>query len=214
MEFSPAPSPAHAAPDARTRIRQAALELFLEQGFHGTSMRQVARRAEVALAAIYNHTPSKEALFVDLLSELVPHRGLVGAMSRATGDSVEALIHDATRRMAVALTDQQPNMRLMFIELLEFQGRHASFLAEEFLPEAARFVARLQGATGRLRPYPSMIIARAFFGLIMSYAVSEAFFREIKVVEFQLDDLTAFGNILLHGILEPEPPQTVRSDTG
>ena len=200
--------------DARTRIRKAALDLFLEQGFHGTSMRQVARRAEVGLAAIYNHTPSKEALFVDLLSELVPHRGLVGAMSRATGDSVEALIDDATRRMAVALTDQQPNMRLMFIELLEFQGRHASFLAEEFLPEAALFVARLQAAAGRLRPYPPMIIARAFFGLIMSYAVSEAFFRDIQLVEFQLDDLTAFGNILLHGILEPEPSGAVRSDTG
>jgi len=209
--------PAAAAPaasDARTRIRQAALELFLEQGFHGTSMRQVARRAEVALAAIYNHTPSKESLFVDLLSELVPHRGLVGAMSRATGDSVEALIHDATRRMAVALTDQQPNMRLMFIELLEFQGRHASFLAEEFLPEAALFVARLQGATGRLRPYSPMIIARAFFGLIMSYAVSVAFFKDIALVEFQLDDLTAFGNILLHGILEPQPSGAARPDTG
>jgi AcrR family transcriptional regulator len=188
--------------------------LFLEQGFHGTSMRQVARRAEVALAAIYNHTPSKEALFVDLLSELVPHRGLVGAMSRATGDSVEALIHDATRRMAVALADQQPNMRLMFIELLEFQGRHASYLAEEFLPEAAQFVTRLQSATGRLRSYSPMIIARAFFGLIMSYAVSVAFFKDIALVEFQLDDLTAFGNILLHGILEPQPSGAARSDTG
>ena len=177
-------------------------------------MRQVARRAGVALAAIYNHTPSKEALFVDLLSELVPHRGLVGAMSRATGDSVEALIHDATRRMAVALTDQQPNMRLMFIELLEFQGRHASFLAEEYLPEPALFVARLQGATGRLRPYPPMIIARAFFGLVMSYAVSVAFFKDIALVESHRDALPAFGNILLHGILEPQPSGAGRSDTG
>ena len=188
--------------------------MFLEQGFHGTSMRQVARQAGVALAAIYNHTPSKEALFVDLLSELVPHRGLVGAMSRATGDSVEALIHDATRRMAVALTDQQPNMRLMFIELLEFQGRHASFLAEEFLPEAALFVAQLQGAAGRLRPYSPMIIARAFFGLIMSYAVSVAFFKDIALIEFQPDDLSAFGNILLHGILDTQPSVAVRRDTG
>jgi AcrR family transcriptional regulator len=190
------------------------LDLFLEQGFHGTSMRQVSRRAGVALAAIYNHTPSKEALFVELLSEFVPHRGLVAAMSHATGATVEALVSDATRRMAVALADQQANMRLMFIELLEFRGRHASFLAEEFLPGAALFVARLQGAEGRLRPYPPMIIARAFFGLVISYAVSVAFFKDIELVEFNPDDLTAFGNILLHGILDSEPSGAVRSETG
>jgi AcrR family transcriptional regulator len=207
-----APSPA--LPDARSRIRQAALDLFLEQGFHGTSMRQVARRADVALAAIYNHTPSKEALFVDLLSDLIPHRKLVAAMSRAGGDTIESLITDANRRMAEALTDQQANMRLMFIELLEFRGRHASFLAEELLPEAVGFIARLQQADGRLRPFPPMIIARAFFGLVMSYAVSVAFLKDIPLVEFQPDDLTAFGNILLHGILEPEPLGAVRSDTG
>jgi AcrR family transcriptional regulator len=207
-------APAPALPDARSRIRQAALDLFLEQGFHGTSMRQVARRADVALAAIYNHTPSKEALFVDLLSDLIPHRKLVAAMSRAGGDTIESLITDATRRMAEALTDQQANMRLMFIELLEFRGRHASFLAEELLPEAVGFIARLQQADGRLRPFPPMIIARAFFGLVMSYAVSVAFLKDIPLVEFQPDDLTAFGNILLHGILEPEPLGAVRSDTG
>ena len=210
-ELATSPLPAQ---DTRSRIRQAALDLFLDQGFHGTSMRQIAGRAGVALAAIYNHTPSKEALFVELLSDLIPHRRLVAAMSRASGNSIEALITDATRRMAEALTDQQANMRLMFIELLEFQGRHASFLAGELLPGAVDFIVRLQRADGRLRRYSPMIIARAFFGLIMSYAVSVAFFKDIALIEFQPDDLTAFGNILLHGILDTEPSVAVRRDTG
>jgi len=203
-----------AAEGARARIRQGALDLFLEHGFHGTSMRQIARRAGVSLAAIYNHIPSKEALFVELLSGLVPHRGLVAGMSHAAGDTVEALISDATRRMGEALTENQVNMRLMFIELLEFKGRHAPFLAEEFLPEAAAFVGKLQQAEGRLRPYPPIIIARAFFGLVMSYAVSVAFFRDIPLVEFGPEDLTAFGNIFLHGILDAEASGAVRSATG
>ncbi len=210
-ELATSPLPAQ---DTRSRIRQAALDLFLDQGFHGTSMRQIARRAGVALAAIYNHTPSKEALFVELLSDLIPHRRLVAAMSRASGDSIEALITDATRRMAEALTDQQANLRLMFIELLEFRGRHASFLAGELLPGAVDFIVRLQRADDRLRRYSPMIIARAFFGLIMSYAVSVAFFKDIALIEFQPDDLTAFGNILLHGILDTEPSVAVRRDTG
>jgi AcrR family transcriptional regulator len=189
--------------DTGERIRQAALQLFLDQGYHGTSMRQIARRAGVALAAIYNHLPSKEALFVDLLSDLLPHRAMLRAMSEATGDSVEALIGDSTRRVAAVLADQQTNLRLMFIELLEFQGRHAGFLAEELLPGALTFLRRLQQADGRLRPYPPMIIARAYFGLLLSYAVTVAFFRQVGLVEFRPDDLTDLGNILLHGILEP-----------
>ncbi len=198
----------------RARIRRAALDLFLEHGFHGTSMRLIARRAGVALAAIYNHYASKEALFVDLLTELVPHRGLVAAMSRADGDTVEALIADATRRMGEALTENQVNMRLMFVELLEFNGRHAPSLAEEFLPEAAGFVTKLQRAEGKLRPYPTIIIARVFFGLVMSYAVSVAFFKDIPLLELGPEDLTAFGGIFLHGILEAEASGAVRSATG
>jgi AcrR family transcriptional regulator len=194
--------------DTRQRIREAALELFLQQGFHGTSMRQIARKAGVALAAIYNHTASKEALFVELLSELVPQRAMIRAMAGASGSSVEALIHDATRRIADALADQQDNLRLMFIELLEFQGRHVSFLAEDLLPGATGFMTRLQQADGRLRPYAPMLIARAFYGLVMSYAITAAFFKESPLVDTRPDDMTAFGNILLHGILEA-PPSTL-----
>jgi AcrR family transcriptional regulator len=191
--------------DTRSRIRDAALQLFLEQGYHGTSMRQIARRAGVAPAAIYNHLPSKEALFVELLSDLLPHRAMLRAMAEASGGSVEELVGDATRRVAEVLAVQDPNLRLMFIELLEFQGRHAGFLAEELLPGALTFMRRLQQAKGRLRPYSPMIIARAFFGLLMSYAVTVSFFRQVGMVEFRQDDLTDFGNILLHGILEPAP---------
>jgi AcrR family transcriptional regulator len=194
-----------AALDTLSRIRDAALQLFLEQGYHGTSMRQIARRAGVAPAAIYNHLASKEALFVDLLSDLLPHRAMLRAMAEASGDSVEQLVSDATRRVAEVLADQDPNLRLMFIELLEFQGRHAGFLAEELLPGALTFMVRLQQADGRLRPYSPMIIARAFFGLLMSYAVTVTFFRQVGMVEFRQEDLTDFGNILLHGILEPAP---------
>lgn len=194
-----------AALDTLSRIRDAALQFFLEQGYHGTSMRQIARRAGVAPAAIYNHLASKEALFVDLLSDLLPHRAMLRAMAEASGDSVEQLVSDATRRVAEVLADQDPNLRLMFIELLEFQGRHAGFLAEELLPGALTFMVRLQQADGRLRPYSPMIIARAFFGLLMSYAVTVTFFRQVGMVEFRQEDLTDFGNILLHGILEPAP---------
>jgi len=50
-------------PDAtREAILDAALELFVERGFHGTAVPLVAERAGIAAGTIYRHFESKEAL--------------------------------------------------------------------------------------------------------------------------------------------------------
>jgi len=52
----------------RQNILQAAYALFLNQGFHGTSMRQIAARAGLAPGSIYNHFNSKDAIW-EILSK-------------------------------------------------------------------------------------------------------------------------------------------------
>ena len=46
----------------RQTIEEAAYELFLENGYSATSMRQIAERAELALGGIYNHFSGKEEI--------------------------------------------------------------------------------------------------------------------------------------------------------
>jgi AcrR family transcriptional regulator len=46
--------------DTRARIQQVALELFSEQGYERTSLREVAERLGVTKAALYYHFKSKE----------------------------------------------------------------------------------------------------------------------------------------------------------
>src|ERR671936_254385 len=48
--------------ETRTRILDAAEELFMQHGFEGTSMRQLTARAGVNLAAVNYHFGSKHAL--------------------------------------------------------------------------------------------------------------------------------------------------------
>ena len=48
--------------ETRTRILDAAEELFMQHGFQGTSMRQLTSRAGVNLAAVNYHFGSKDAL--------------------------------------------------------------------------------------------------------------------------------------------------------
>src|ERR1700750_1538957 len=46
--------------DTRARIQQIALELFAEQGYERTSLREIAERLGVTKAALYYHFKSKE----------------------------------------------------------------------------------------------------------------------------------------------------------
>lgn len=50
-----------------TAIREAAARLFLEQGYQGTSMDEVAAAAQVSKQTIYTHFANKEELFTDLV---------------------------------------------------------------------------------------------------------------------------------------------------
>src|SRR3990170_1569678 len=186
----------------RKAILEAAFRLFLEQGYHGTSIRQVARDAGITPAAIYNHFQGKESLFIDLLSDRVPHHAVLAALKTAQGGSAHELTHDAVQRMRSAMVNQFDNLRLMFIEIIEFQGRHASGLVGRFLPQLLEFVERLRQVDGRAFRYPDIIVARAFFGLFMSYAITVVILGQAPGFRDDPKDLADFADVFLHGVLD------------
>jgi AcrR family transcriptional regulator len=61
-DLAPAPAP----PDTRERILDVALDFFTEQGYDGTSLRQIAERLGVTKAALYYHFESKEDILMAL----------------------------------------------------------------------------------------------------------------------------------------------------
>lgn len=67
-------SEAHRRADTRTRIQSIALELFAEQGYEKTSLREIAERLGVTKAALYYHFKTKEdivgSLFDDFLARV------------------------------------------------------------------------------------------------------------------------------------------------
>ena len=98
--------PAREARDTRQNILDAALDLFAEKGFFGTSMRELARAVGVRESAIYHHFANKEALLEAIMSEAgeerahraemalnklgtVPVRELLMAIAREMLDSWE-----------------------------------------------------------------------------------------------------------------------------
>jgi AcrR family transcriptional regulator len=55
------------ADDTRVRLFTAGAELFATQGYHATSVEQIARRAGVAKGTFFLHFPTKDAIVMDLV---------------------------------------------------------------------------------------------------------------------------------------------------
>ncbi len=53
----------------REKIKQEALKLFAEFGYHQTSVRMIAKNVGIRESAIYNHFPSKKDLFLELVHD-------------------------------------------------------------------------------------------------------------------------------------------------
>ena len=70
---------------------------FTERGYHGTSMRDIARAADVTVASIYHHFPSKQ----DILQELM--RRTLGDVLAATRTAIDAAGPGATDRLGALM---------------------------------------------------------------------------------------------------------------
>lgn len=55
-------------PSPLPSILEAALDCFVEQGYHGTSIRVIAERAGLSVPGLYHHFASKQALLVAIVS--------------------------------------------------------------------------------------------------------------------------------------------------
>ena len=69
--MSSPPAPARLTDRKRAAILDAAVAEFRHAGYEATSMDRVAARAGVSKRTVYNHFPSKEALFEQILERLL-----------------------------------------------------------------------------------------------------------------------------------------------
>ncbi len=204
----PAPPPSTQRGEAtRAKIVEAAYGLFLKHGFHGASMRQIANGAGLALGGIYNHFASKEEIFAAVLDDYHPYHTVMPALEQSQGETVEAFMRDAASRIHESVKGSETRlMPLVFIEVVEFQGRHLKDLAERLFPSLLGFLQRLSERQGELRSLPLPVLLRTFLGLMIGYLLTEMVLRNSPLFkQMNYDWFGGMVEIYLHGILaEPE----------
>ncbi|HTW03701.1 MAG TPA: TetR family transcriptional regulator [Streptosporangiaceae bacterium] len=91
-----------AGPSTRERILDVAMDLFTDQGFDATSMREIAERLGISKPAIYYHFASKEEILMALHMRL--HQLGKAALARLAGQTVtlqlwESLLNEVLDQM-------------------------------------------------------------------------------------------------------------------
>jgi AcrR family transcriptional regulator len=191
------------APDTRAVLLQAACELFLKHGYHATSMRDIAARAKLSVAAAYNHFKNKDELFVAVLREHHFFHQILSSLAEVEGDSVEDFLRQGARRIQKVLSREPGFLRLMLIEIVEFDSRHNPEIFSDFIPRLAEFTRSVTRRKGSLRPFSQPVLIRSFAGLFVSYYISEILIWKYLPKSMQKDCLDDFVDIYLHGVLAP-----------
>ena len=142
----------------------AALECFVERGFHGTAIPQIAEKAHVAAGTIYHYFPSKEALVNELYRtwKATVARRVFTAFPR--GAPVREQFRVMWNEM-VAFARGAPTA-FAFIEL----HNHKSYLDDESvaidrnLKDFARTMIGLAQAQGVFKPVDATVLMELVFG--------------------------------------------------
>ena len=157
----------------REAIIQAAIAEFRANGFDITSMDKIAATAGVSKRTVYNHFPSKEELFAEILNQL---------WTRLTA------VEEMSYRPDLPLRDQ---MRLMFQAKLQMMGddnfldlARVAIAATIHSPERAQNMVARMGEReedltvwiraaqldGRLKPVDPAFAAQQIQGMLKSFA--------------------------------------------
>lgn len=156
----------------RAAILDAATELFLADGYDGTSLAKVARAAGVSTATLFKRFPTKADLFDAIVTEHWAQEGQEARMP-AAGDPRAGLT--AIGRDYVALLTR-PQMVALFRLVIAEAPRFPELAKTHFtlgkLPyfESVRAYLRAEHAAGALRIDDAQSATTQFLGMVSNFA--------------------------------------------
>ena len=187
----------------RLAIEDAAIHLFLEQGYHATSMRQIADHAQLALGGIYNHFSSKDEIFEAIILDQHPYKKILPLILEVKGETAEEFFTNAFLIVINELGKQPEFMNLMFIELVEFKGKHGAVMLREISPKVLPVFEKVIKARKDLRVTNPAVLMRSFFGTMISYFITDMIISNSVVSKLMPKNSTdVYVDLFLHGILK------------
>ncbi|MGW9414400.1 TetR/AcrR family transcriptional regulator [Arthrobacter cupressi] len=150
--------------ERRAQLLNAALEVFVANGFHGAAMDEIAETARVSKPVLYQHFPSKRELYMALLdSHLATLTELMlGALNSTTDNKQRVQAVMRAYYQFIAADDQAH--RLVFESDL-INDPDVSSRLETFNRTFADAVAKVIAEDTKLPPMEAQLLGRGLAGM-------------------------------------------------
>ena len=210
--------------ERRRQLIDAARRVFAEHGFRGATTRQIATKAGVTEALIFQHFPDKDSLYAAILDEEACEHHTDRWMTeletfRARGD--DAAVIRTLYTGVIARHESDPDLlRLMMFSALEGHplAAHVQARAERLYNFLERFI--IEGQTrGTFTAGPPAVLARAALALPVYHVMQRHLFRTPWPAVRTADIIETGVSFTLAGLRrpletarpEPTPRDEVRS---
>ena len=193
------------------KIEEAALRVFIRQGYHGTSMREIADASRVSIGNIYNYYPTKEDLFVAIVQRYERKMDVMRAAAVADLDGVfdEEGLSRLAANIRKIVYDNPDYWRLMYIDVVEFGNRHFAHSFRNLAANMEHLLGdRLRAASSR-GPWRGVKPALAFTAIYLQFftyfLVEKLFGGKQHLGVPDQEAVAEMIQMVTHGIWRDEP---------
>jgi len=184
----------------KQRILDSAYELFVEKGYRGSSMRDIAAKAGIKAGSIYNHFEGKEQIFEAVFVERHPIFRTLEVLEEVQGSTAEELMTNAVNELNREFLSDPNLLNLFFVEIVEMNGKHISKAITTNFPSDSNFMKQIFQMKNEIRNIREPVLIRTLIGTILANILFSWFVGDTKSrrwgTSFELTD------VLLRGILK------------
>jgi AcrR family transcriptional regulator len=198
-----------AGEERRDQLLRVAMSLFSNQGFRGTTTKEIAHAAGVSEAMVFRHFATKE----DLYAAILDHKACSGGGSfdpalmaaEAIKQKDDRQVFESLALGALNYHDQDPEFQRLLLHSALEKHKLAQMFFDEFVLKVYQFLGgyiRDRQRDGALIDIDPAIVVRCFIGMIMHHSLNNNLW-DPKHRLLNISNETAakhFTNILLNGI--------------
>jgi len=181
-------------------ILDSAYDLFVERGYEGSSMRDIAENAGIKASSIYNHFDNKEQIFREVFIDRHPLFRILEILDGAKGETADELLTNASNRLYKEIKNEPNLLNLFFVELVEMKGKHIPEAIITNFPHDSAFMRQIFEMKSELRDIREPVLIRALIGTIFANVIFNWFVGDSTPKRW--GSQAEMTDVLLRGILK------------
>ena len=145
--------------ERRERLIDAAIQVFIEKGFHNATVRDIGRVANMTQGTIYNYVSSKDDILYLVCDRIVAEYNDQARKAVDTTHDPAGRVRSAVRAISEVMYRHRREIRLIYQDshLLDARSRNVILArVEEFIGMFERIVADAARELERPLPYPHL----------------------------------------------------------